>query len=368
MVPFHSLRRKPMPVDPRMVTMTREARGWNQADLSGALEITQGHLSKLEAGLVEVTPDLLRRLARVLECPIELLEYTVPSTGIEVTCLHHRRRASTMGAPTKRRIEALARLTRISIEGLLAGVDLERPHTLVRLEGMKPENAAEMTRRSLGIGDGPIPNVVRAVESAGVVILHRALGTASQDAVSTWPRADAASPMMLVNTGLPGDRLRFTISHELGHLVLHSVPGDEQEVDADRFASAFLAPAEQIRPDLHGLGPRDMGTLMQLKSKWGMSIAALVRRAHDLDEISLSEYKEFQVRLSRLGWRHVEPGEVAKETPTLVPRLVALRTSQQGATTAELARLALISEDVFRRYFLGESPAETTMKLVIEGA
>jgi Zn-dependent peptidase ImmA (M78 family)/DNA-binding Xre family transcriptional regulator len=357
-----------VPFDPRMMTLTREARGWNQADLAAALDLTQGHLSKLEAGLVEVTPELLPRIATALDCPVELLEYEVPAAGIEVTCLHHRRRASTMGAPTKKRIEALARLTRISVEGLLQDVDLARPHTLERLPNLSPEDAAAKTRLSLGIADGPIPNVVRAVESAGVVILHRALGTASQDAVSTWPHDASTTPMMLVNTGLPGDRLRFTIAHELGHLVLHSVPGDQQEVEADRFASAFLAPADQIRHDLTDLGPRDMGRLMQLKTKWGMSIAALIRRAHDLNEINDAAYKDFQIRLSRLGWRHVEPGAIEQESPTLVPRLLSLRREQQGASIAQLAQLALINENVFRRYYLGDSDAKPSMKLVIESA
>lgn len=310
-----------MPVDPRMITLAREARGWNQSELAAHLEVTQGHLSKVEAGLIEVSADLMTRLPAVLDCPIELLEYEPPTSGIEVTCLHHRRRSSTMGAPTKKRIEAIAQLSRVSVEGLLEFVDLESPHELVRIEGseLDPEATAAATRMALGIDAGPIPNVIRAVESAGVVILHRALGTASQDAVSTWPRSQGATPMMLVNTGLAPDRLRFTVAHELGHLVMHAVPEDDQEAQADLFASAFLAPPDEVREDLRDLRPTDMARLMRLKSKWGMSIAALIRRARDLGELSEAAYKDFQVRLSRLGWRKVEPGELTAEIRAAKP-------------------------------------------------
>lgn len=356
-----------MPVDPRMISLTRDARGWNQSELASRLDITQGHLSKLEAGLTDATPELLAKLAEVLDCPVGLLEYQIPAARIEVTCLHHRRRATTMSAQTKKRIEAVAVLARISIDGLREGVDVASSHTLHRHvdEPVDPERLAASTRAALGIGPGPVPDVVRAVEGAGVVILHRALGTASQDAVSTWPRHDDAFPMMLVNTGLAPDRLRFTIAHELGHLVMHVVPGEEQELEANRFASAFLAPADEIRDELRGLGPRDMGRLLALKTTWGMSIAALIRRAHDLDELDSVAYKDFQIRLSRLGWRQVEPGDVKLESPTFVQKLISLLRERQGMTDADLARKALISEHVFQRYFLGGSDAASTMKLVI---
>ena len=357
-----------MPVDPRMISLTREARGWNQAELASEINVTQGHLSKLEAGLVETGPEMLTKLADALACPPALLEYQSPAVGLEVTCLHHRRRASTMGAPTRKRIEALARLTRISVDGLFAGVELVRDHHLQRAEAghaIDPIQAASDTRLALGLDElAPIPNVVGAVESAGVIIVHRALGTASQDAVSTWPRGGGA-PMMLVNTGLAPDRLRFTIAHELGHLVMHAAPGADQEAEADSFASAFLAPAESVRPDLVGITTSDLMRLVRTKTKWGLSVAALVRRARDLGEIDGATYKDFIIRMSRLGWRRSEPGAVEPEAPTLVPRLIDLRRKEQGLSDSQLADLALMNETVFRRYFLLESDAQPTMKLVI---
>jgi len=356
--------------DPRMITLAREALGWTQKDLASAAGITQGHLSKLESGLVGPGPGTLEQLASALHCPIALLEYAAPVRGVEVTCFHHRRKASTMGASTKKRIEALAQLTRISVDGLLNGVNLANVRDLHRADGsteVDPESAAADTRIALGVPSGPVENLMRAIESAGVVVVQRALGTASQDAVTTWP-ADSA-PMMIVNTGLAADRLRFTVAHELGHLVLHAIPGDEQEAQADRFASAFLAPAIDIRPDLVALKTTEMGRLMKLKVKWGLSIAALIRRARDLQEIDESQYREFQMKLSRLGWRTVEPGAAMAEAPNLLSKVIDLRRAQQGLSSSELAGLAVMSEESFSRYYLPVPKARNDeLRLVMDDA
>lgn len=65
------------------------------------------------------------------------------------------------------------------------------------------------------------------LERAGVTVVVRNLGTDAQDAVSMWP--PGTSPMILVNTGLSPDRTRFTLAHELGHLIMHEMPDDDQE-------------------------------------------------------------------------------------------------------------------------------------------
>src|SRR5690606_29288586 len=106
-------------------------------------------------------------------------------------------------------------------------------------------------------GNGPISDLVGIVESAGIIVVERPLSTPGQDAVSTWPGDKTRFPMMLVTKGLAADRLRFTVAHELGHLLMHDIPGPDQEDQANKFASEFLAPAESIRPELEGLRTGD---------------------------------------------------------------------------------------------------------------
>jgi Zn-dependent peptidase ImmA (M78 family)/transcriptional regulator with XRE-family HTH domain len=341
-----------MLVDPRMITLAREAQGWNQTHLAGLLGVTQGYLSKIESGNAEVSDELLSQLAEHLQTPPSLFAHTGSPSSIEVTCLHHRRRASTMSAPTKKRIEALARLTRISVEELMKGLRVTADKPLQRPGSVDytPAHFAMLVRKHFDIPDGPIHDLMSVVERAGVLIVQRPLGTAAQDAVSTWP--DSGPPMMIVNTGLPADRERFTIAHELGHLVMHGAPQDDQEAEANDFASELLAPAEQVRPDLANLGRRDMGRLMQLKTKWGLSIAALVRRAWSIGELSDADYKGYQIQLTKLGWRNVEPGHVPVEEATLVRRVIDARRQHDALDDDGLAAVALMMPEQFRAVFL----------------
>lgn len=327
-----------------MVTLLRESLGMTQQGLADAAGLSQGYISKVESGLLPLTGENLLKVAAALKCPVELLVDDTPMQGLEVTCMHHRRSHSRINASTKRRIEALTHLTRISVEGLLRHIDLIPDAELRRLDldafGGDPSAAARAVRAAWHIPSGPIPHVIDVLEAVGIVVVTRSLFTNAQDAVSTWPHDSARPPVMIVNVGLPADRQRFTTSHELAHLVLHAVPEDEQEKQADVFASEFLAPAEEIAPELAGLTTRDFPRLIQLKAKWGMSIAALIRRAHDLDEISDRQYRQFQIRLNQLGWKQAEPGSLPAEAPRTLSRVMEVHLTDHGYTAEDLAKAA----------------------------
>jgi Zn-dependent peptidase ImmA (M78 family) len=227
---------------------------------------------------------------------------------------------------------------------------------------MPDRDAAEVARelrRRWTVPAGPINNLIRLVESAGVVVVFRSFGTTGQDAVSTWPQEPGRPPMMLVNADVSADRLRFTVAHELGHLVMHAMLGDNQEKEANVFAGEFLAPANEIRTHLEGLTTSDFRRLMALKVEWGMSMAALIRRAHDLQTISDRQYREFQVRLGKLGWRTSEPGDVVRENPSVIGKIIALQRSEHDYSDDALARLAEMTEEAFRRHYLAPSEAQS---------
>jgi hypothetical protein len=131
-------------------------------------------------------------------------------------------------------------------------------------------------------------------------------------------------PLMLINSGLSPDRQRFTILHELGQLVMHVFPAENQENEANQFASEFLTPAAEVEPDLRGLTAGDFRRLMELQSHWKVSIGMLIQRAKDLGCISDRQFKEFRVRLSRMGWHSSEPVDLPAEEPSVVPRAITI--------------------------------------------
>lgn len=346
-----------MVVTRSMVALMREAKGWTQSRLAQEADMSQAVVSRAESGALVLDHARLERLADVLDCPAELLERDPQLLPIETTCMH-RRRASTMTVGVMKRIEAITHLSRITVEGLLDGVELASSRSLKRVpvtEQLGPTQIAAELRQRWAIPAGPIENLIGLVESAGVVVVVRPFGTSGQDAVSTWPHHSDRPPIMVVNADLPTDRLRFTVAHELGHLVMHALPSDDQEREANGFAGEFLAPSKEIGPQLDDLRTGDFRRLATLKTTWGLSMAALIRRAHDLGKITDRQYREFQVRLAKLGWRTLEPVELAPEKPSVVDRVIAMRRQVQGSTDEDLAEMAAMTPAAFARHYLPQA-------------
>ena len=84
-----------------------------------------------------------------------------------------------------------------------------------------------------------------------------------------------------------------------------------------------------------------------MKSQWGLSVAALIQRAKDLDLISDRQFREFQIRLNRLGWKTVEPNSLEIEAPELLDRIVEGHLSSPRVTATELAATAMMTEGSF---------------------
>lgn len=364
---------------PRMVTLAREAKGMSQAQVAEAVKdvapdhgsLSQAFISKVESGLLPLTGDHLQHVAQVLDCPVALLVDDTPIQGLEVTCVHHRRRHSKISAATMRRIEALTHLSRISVEGLLGGIELVPEAKLERLDidayGGDPAAVARALRIAWRVPSGPIASVLALLEAVGIVVLVRSLGTRAQDAVSTWPHGPGQPPLMVLNDGLDPDRVRFTVSHEAGHLVMHTLPSENQEAEADQFAAEFLMPAADIRASLIGLTTRDFPKLLQLKAHWGVSVAALIRRARDLGCISDRQYREFQIKLRRLGWAEKEPGTLPPESPATLHRVMQVHVADHGYTVADLAAAARMNPAPFQNRYDPPMPASsppTRLRLV----
>ncbi|MFD7677031.1 ImmA/IrrE family metallo-endopeptidase [Streptomyces sp. NPDC060187] len=344
---------------PAMLALARESRGMTQADLAiamsrldGANRVSQGYVSRAEAGRLQVKDDRLALYADALEYTPEMLCRTTDTHGVGVGLVHHRKRAS-MGATSLRRIHATLTLTRLQVESLTAPLTDLGTHGFRHIEVDDldaPEDAAATLREEWGISRGPIDDLVSAIEGAGASVVVRDLETADLDAVSQWP--DGSPPLFLLNSTAPGDRFRFSLAHELGHVVMHTEPGDGrlQEQQADRFAAEFLMPHDAILPELKpGV---DLQRLMGLKTRWGVSMAALIRRALSLGVVSEWQYRNLMVEMSALGYRTVEPVTVQRETPRHIAQVVTRLEQQHHLDLTHAAHLAGLGHEEFHEIYL----------------
>lgn len=196
----------------------------------------------------------------------------------------------------------------------------------------KPELSARVTRAALGLSpDKPIPNLTKNFEQNGGFAFIAPFIFSKLDAFSRWAEFDAERPMIIVASGIPGDRMRYSMAHEIGHLVMHNPPKGskvvELEKEANKFASEFLMPKDALKADL--VTPITLTSLAKLKQKWGVSLQALIYRAYDLDLITERHYHYLFEQLSIKGWRKREPKEleVPVEYPQAFNKMVELTYS-----------------------------------------
>lgn len=352
---------------PRMLVLARESRGWKQGDVAEKMKelagddskISQAYVSRAESGKLSVSGERLDVYARALGYPAELLTLDQEEVGAGPGLVHHRKKQA-VAAPDLRRIHAVLNLTRVQLRGLLDGaprsVDTKIPQITVD-DFLSPDDAAHAVREEWGIPPGPLNSVVASLENAGGLVLARSLvAPAALDSGNESVPVDAVSsctlgedPIVLLNEGTPGDRQRFTLAHELGHMVMHQVPHPDQEKQANRFASAFLMPAKDIRADF--AGTVDLSLLLVLKKRWRVSMWALLRRAHTLGAISDWQYRTLAVEMSSLGYRTTEPVKLDHERPNAV-RSVLDWQLRHGRDVTSLARSALLDPEEFVRLYL----------------
>lgn len=350
-----------------MLLLARESRGITQAELAEAMTrhacevpVSQGYISKAEAGRLEVTGPRLSLYASALGYPVAVLCTDPQLHGVGVGLVHHRKRAS-LGAPALRRIHAELALARLQTRGLLALAGSEHHHRFHRIavdDFDTASDAALTLRREWGLAPGAVPQLIDLIEEAGGLVLVRDLGSRELDAVTQW--IDGDSPLFLVNAQAPADRFRFSLAHELGHVILHGEPGLTalQERQADEFASEFLLPAAAVRGELKQ-GRLDLPRLLSLKHRWGVSMAALLRRASTLGVVTDWQYRNLMVEMSALGYRTQEPSDLTRESPRFIPALVEGLRDDRGYRPDQLADAAGLLPDEFARFYLRSDDSET---------
>lgn len=179
------------------------------------------------------------------------------------------------------------------------------------------EQTALETRTLWKLGDGPIPNVVDALERNGAVIGQICLDLPNLDGLSFWSN-ERDRPFILLNADKATCvRSRFDAAHELGHMLLHrnitegidkkSPIYRRMEDQAHLFASAFLLPQSSWVRDIRRPSAATLATFKTLKPKWKVSVGAQIMRLSKLKLIEDDRKDSLYKQYSSKGWRKNEP-------------------------------------------------------------
>jgi Zn-dependent peptidase ImmA (M78 family)/transcriptional regulator with XRE-family HTH domain len=339
-----------------MMILAREARGLTQAELAERLKVGQGTLSKYETGFHVPPDDFVDYLSKSLGFPAPFFSEAGVPYGMPP--FHYRRRKK-LSAKALGKIVAEMNIRRMHLNKLLLSFDWKTNNFIPEIDPdeyrgrgkahLTTEDAARSVREMWMVPKGPIDNMIGLLEGNGGIVIPCDFGTDLLDAMSQ--RIDGMPVLFFVNVDAPADRLRHTLAHELGHMVLHTVTvksDEEMEDEADAFAGAFLLPSDEIRPQLRRF---DLRQLANMKVYWRVSMASIAVRAERLKLITPYQSKMFWIEMSKLGYRKREPNEPPKEHPKLLRHIVAIHVNKLGYSLTEMAKLLhLRSEEYMEMY------------------
>jgi Zn-dependent peptidase ImmA (M78 family)/transcriptional regulator with XRE-family HTH domain len=189
------------------------------------------------------------------------------------------------------------------------------------------ENAARSIRVHWGLGIDPIPNLSELMEERGIKVLSVELTDIDGLTARVGRKGGEPIPVIVVMKNIWAERKRFTLAHELGHMLMDLRPGVDAEKAANRFAGAFLMPVEALWREIGKQRTTiSLGELLRLKELFGASFQAIVYRCHDVGIINDASYRRLFQVFNEQGWRkppYREPGAIAPsaEEPRRMERL-----------------------------------------------
>lgn len=286
--------------------------------LAGVIGVSPITISRLENGANEPEADTVEALARALDFPRGFFfAEDVDELPAEAASF---RSLSSMTARERDAALSAGAIAYLFNDWVAERFNLPAADVPEQREDASSEAAAQLVRAHWGLGEQPVSSMIKLLESKGVRVFSLCEDTKNVDAFSCWR---GEQPFVFLNTFKSTERSRFDAAHELGHLVLHrhGAPQDSRqaESEADRFASAFLMPMDDVLSRIRYVS--DLEGLIRAKKRWGVSVAALNYRLHKLKVVSDWQNRSLNIEMSSRGFRRQEPEGLPPETSALWPQI-----------------------------------------------
>lgn len=284
---------------PSRLTISRQRRGMSKADLAAASGLSPHSISAYENGKRTPTVDNALRLADAMWYPLDFF-YSDEVELITPDAVSFRALAR-MPARTRDTVTASAALAVMLDQWITERYN--RPEVDVPdLSSLNPVAAAEALRAEWGLGSDPIPHVIQLLESRGVRVFSLASkgGGRSLEEVFGLSMRWHGTPFVFVNMQVTVERARFSLLHELGHLVLHRADETDSRVaekEANMFAGYMAVPASRVCAEASFFD--SFGDIINAKRKWRTSAMSYLYRMHEEGILDEWRYRELCVRFRR---------------------------------------------------------------------
>ncbi|MBK7763698.1 MAG: ImmA/IrrE family metallo-endopeptidase [Bacteroidetes bacterium] len=319
------------------IILARESRGLSQVEFATKLGMSPANLSKIEQGMISIDDSYINEFVNILGYPESFYRQ---EQEIKQSFMSYRKR-QIVSPKLLTPIDAKMNVLRLHVELLMKELQFNSAELPI-LNPEKigtPQKCAIKLRKLWDMKEGVVDNITKLIESKGVIIDSFTFGTDRVD--SRTMLSENNQPIIFTNKSLLGDRLRFSLAYELGHLIMHlaTSPNFERDIshEANLFSAEFLMPETAIRPDFEG--GITISTLSELKKKWKVSMQSLLYRADDLGYLTYNQKRYILTQFNQMKIRKREPEEfdVAKEAPSLLKNMIVKYKTKYKSDNAQLA-------------------------------
>jgi len=333
------------------IQRARKALGLSLRDLAEKVALSHAAIKKYEDSKVTPSSDMLIKLAYALHVRVE---YFFRPERFTLENIQYRKHAD---MPERQLDEITAKILdqierRVELESLFPSAPIQKfsqidfPKKINDFHDI--EGVADQIRKQWNLGCEPLPDLIDIIEERGIKVFE----IDNQQ----YPKFDGlyvdinGMPVIVVGSQWPGDRQRFTLAHELGHLFLDGLLSADMDVESccNRFAGAFLLPRQTLVTMLgehrNYIEPRELSLL---KQEFGISMTSILHRAEEAGIISNTLYRQLRFEFNERGWSKREPGQQCpKERTHIFEQMIfhALAEEYIGESkAAELMNLSLES-------------------------
>ncbi|WP_316230183.1 XRE family transcriptional regulator [Bradyrhizobium sp. SZCCHNR1051] len=341
-------------VNSGLLRVARQRLGFSQGEAADRLAVPQVTLSRYENAVASPPDEFIARAASIYGMPIEFFRQPDAVFGPPVSVHPMWRKKADVTVRDIDKIIAEINIRALQIRRLLSAVEYTPQSDIPRLDlddyDGDIERIAGLVRAHWLLPNGPIENLTAAVERAGAVVIYSSMGGSSVSGVTV--SVPGLLPVIVLNRDQTGDRQRFTLAHELGHLVMHKFPSPDMETEANNFASALLMPKNEITLAFRSR-KIDMARLAALKPEWRVSMQALLYRAQSLGLIEKPAagwlWRKFA--MDRTKTREPSHLDFPPEQPGVINRMIRLHLDNFGYSTGELAKIIHANDNMLNEYY-----------------
>jgi len=331
------------------LTLARRRRRLTGKALAEKAGVTAVTVSRLESSNNEPEPATLTALAHALDFPEEFFRgddlEELPAEAASFRSL------TAMSAKERDAALSAGSLAYMLVDWVQERFNLPAADLTDLSHERDPETAAIILRQLWGLGEQPISNMIKLLESKGTRVFSLSENTKNVDAFSCW--RDGV-PYIFLNTFKSSEHSRFDAAHELGHLVLHKHGGPRQgreaESEANAFASSFLMPSSDVQSRIRFVS--SLNDLVIAKKRWGVSVAALTYRLHKLDILKDWQNRTLCIQMNKRGFRANEPNPLPREESVVWKRIFEDLWNEK-ITKGHIARALYVPQDEIENLVFG---------------